>query len=192
MGLNQCASLSIEKGRKKQNVCKNITEFVEVFLSFILWLCRMNLAMVLQWKQVTFECYESIQMLYIEKTFWCVHGKIDVCDVGAWLEKGNLGRGTLCGEGMTIEVSTGMVGRIILVGKSQREKTICWHRLERNILLDPNKFFMNNVWRSFLNNEHKSQRVGVSHKIRWYLDLHSMSWCSIMLYVVPRLARYVW
>ena len=46
---------------------------------------------------------------------------------------------------MTIEVSTGMVGRIILVGKSQREKTICWHRLERNILLDPNKFFMNNV-----------------------------------------------
>ena len=129
MGVNQCPSLSIEKGRKKQNVCKNITEIVDVFLSFLLWLCRMNLAMVLQWMQVTFECYESIQMLYIEKKIWCVHGRINVCDVGAWLEKGNLGGGTLCDEGVTIEVSIGMGGRVILAGKSQREKAICWHRL---------------------------------------------------------------
>ena len=30
---------------------------------------------------------------------------------------------------MTIEVSIGMGGRVILVGKSQREKSIWWHRL---------------------------------------------------------------
>ena len=36
---------------------------------------------------------------------------------------------TLCDEGVTMEVSTGMGGRVILAGKSQREKTISWHRL---------------------------------------------------------------
>ena len=30
---------------------------------------------------------------------------------------------------MTIEVRTGVGGRAILAGKSQREKTIWWHRL---------------------------------------------------------------
>ena len=30
---------------------------------------------------------------------------------------------------MTLEVSTGVGGRVILAGKSQREKTIWWHRL---------------------------------------------------------------
>ena len=30
---------------------------------------------------------------------------------------------------MAIEISTDVGGRVILVGKSQREKTIWWHRL---------------------------------------------------------------
>ena len=34
----------------------------------------------------------------------------------------NLGGGNLCEEGVTIVVSTGMGGRGILTGKSQREK----------------------------------------------------------------------
>ena len=129
MGLNQCPSLSTEKRGKKQNVCKNITEIVDVFLSFLLWLCGMNLAMALQWIQVNFEYYDSIWMPYMEKTFWRVHDRIDVRDVGTWLEKRSLGGGTLCKESVTIEVSTSMGGRVILAGKSQREKTIFWHRL---------------------------------------------------------------
>ena len=36
---------------------------------------------------------------------------------------------TLCGEGVSIGISPGMGGRVILVGKSEREKTIWWHIL---------------------------------------------------------------
>ena len=54
----------------------------------------MNLAMVLQWMQVTFECYESIQMLYIEKKFFgaCMAGLTYVMLVHDW-KKGTLGEG---------------------------------------------------------------------------------------------------
>ena len=58
------------------------------------------------------------------KTFWCLHGRIHVRDFGTSLEKRNLGGGTLYEDGVTIEVSTAMGGRVILTGKSQREKTI--------------------------------------------------------------------
>ena len=42
-----------------------------------------------------------------------------------------LGRETLCGSCMTIEVefSPGMDCRVILAGKSRREKTAWWHKL---------------------------------------------------------------
>ena len=68
------------------------------------------------------ECYDSIRILYMEKPFWCLYGRIDVRDVGTKLGKRNFGGGTLYEEGVTIEVSTGMGGRVILVGKSQRKK----------------------------------------------------------------------
>ena len=73
--------------------------------------------------------WQHLNMVYVKKTFWCVHGRIDVCDVGTWLENRNFGGGALCEEGVTKEVSTGTGGRIILMGKSQREKNMWWHRL---------------------------------------------------------------
>ena len=42
---------------------------------------------------------------------------------------GNLVGKTLCGEGVSIGISPGMGGRVILAGKSEREKTIWWHIL---------------------------------------------------------------
>ena len=92
-GLNQFPSP--QKKGEKQNVGQNLTEIVDVFLSFISWLCRMNLLLVLPWIQVSFECYDSIWLLYMEKTFWCVYGRIDICDVGTWLAKRNLGGRTI-------------------------------------------------------------------------------------------------
>ena len=44
-------------------------------------------------------------------------------------KKRNFGEMVLCGKCVAIEVSTGAGGRVILAGKSQREKTIWWHRL---------------------------------------------------------------
>ena len=66
-GLNQFPSP--QKKGEKQNVGKNLTEIVDVFLSFISWLRRINLLLVLPWIQVSFECYDSIWLLYMEKTF---------------------------------------------------------------------------------------------------------------------------
>ena len=43
--------------------------------------------------------------------------------------KKNLWGGTLCEQDVTIEVSTGVGGRVILAGKFQREKTVWWHGL---------------------------------------------------------------
>ena len=151
-----------------------------------------ELAMVLQWMQVTFECYESIQMLYIEKKIWCVHGRINVCDVGAWLEKGNLGGGTLCDEGVTTEVSTGMGGRVILEG-SLREKRPYVGIDYREIYywIQTNLLWLMYDWASLIMSIRVCALVCLII-IGWYLDLHSMFWCSIMLSVVSRLVWYVW
>ena len=67
----------------------------------------------------------------MDKTCWCMYGRIDVRNIGRCLEKKgvNLGGGTLSGEGVPIEVSPGMGGRVILAGKSQREKAMWRHRL---------------------------------------------------------------
>ena len=57
-----------------------------------------------------------------------MYGKIDVMLVRDWKKK-NFKGGTLCEEDVTKEVSTGRGGRVISAGKSQRKKTISWHRL---------------------------------------------------------------
>ena len=46
--------------------------------------------MVLPWIQVM----TAFEYLIWKKTFWYVLGRIDVRDVGTWLEKRNLGKGT--------------------------------------------------------------------------------------------------
>ena len=38
--------------------------------------------MLLPWIQVSFECYDDIQIPYTEKTFLCLYDRIDVRDVG--------------------------------------------------------------------------------------------------------------
>ena len=69
----------------------------------------------------------------------CMAGLTCLMLVRAWRRKkkwgwGGVGRGanllggTLCGEGVTIEVRRDMGGTIILTGKSQRENIIWWHR----------------------------------------------------------------
>ena len=73
----------------------------------------MNLVMELLWIQVSFKCYDNIQIPYIEKTCWCMYGGIDACNVRTGLKNRNLWGGTLCDKGT----------------KSQREKTTWWHRL---------------------------------------------------------------
>ena len=90
----------------------------------------MNLAMVLPWIQVTFECYDNIRMPYMEKRFDAgMEGLTYVMLAYDWKKGTFLERGTSCEEEVTIEVSTGMNGRVILTGKSQREKTVWWYRL---------------------------------------------------------------
>ena len=59
----------------------------------------------LLWIQVSFECYDGVRIPYMEKTCWCLYGEIDLRNVA------------------------GMGGRVILAGKSQKQKTILWHRL---------------------------------------------------------------
>ena len=81
----------------------------------------MNLVVELPWIQISFECYDSIRIPYMERTCWCVYGGIDVLDVGTWLEKKNLLGGILYGEGETIEVSADVGGRAIWPG-SLRDK----------------------------------------------------------------------
>ena len=51
----------------------------------------MNLLMVLPWIQVSFECCDSIRILYMEKNL-CVYGRIDVCDVSTTWKKEPWGR----------------------------------------------------------------------------------------------------
>ena len=46
-----------------------------------------------------------------------------------WKRKKNLERGTLSEQDVTIEVSTGIGGRVILAEKSYSKKTIWWHTL---------------------------------------------------------------
>ena len=89
----------------------------------------MNLAIVLPWIQVTFECYGSIQCRIWKKLFAMYMAGLTYVMLAHDWKKGTLGEGLLCEEGVTIEVSTGMAGRVILAGKSQREKTIWCHRL---------------------------------------------------------------
>ena len=80
----------------------------------------MNLVMELPWIQISFECCDGIPIPYMDKTYWCEYGGIEVRDAGTCLKKRgrNLGGGTISGEGVTIEVSSGMGGRVILAGKS--------------------------------------------------------------------------
>ena len=52
--------------------------------------------MVLPWTEVSFECYEGIRILYMEKTFWCVYDRIDI-HVSAWLKKNLWRRDPMCG-----------------------------------------------------------------------------------------------
>ena len=68
-------------------MCKNLTEIVDWFLSFLSWLCGMNLVTVLPWIEVSFECCNGIRISYMDKTSWCVYGEIDVRDVGTCLDK---------------------------------------------------------------------------------------------------------
>ena len=88
----------------------------------------MNLVMELPWIQVSFECCDSIRIPYMDKTCWYVYGGIDVRDVGTGLEKTGE---TLVEVNYVVRVGGSPVigGRVILAGKSQREKTILWHRL---------------------------------------------------------------
>ena len=62
--------------------------------------------------------------------------------VRGWKRKKNLERGTLSEQDVTIEVSTGIGCRVILAEKSYSKKTIWWHRLWINILLERNQFLL--------------------------------------------------
>ena len=73
----------------------------------------------------------------------CMSGLTYVMLAQGW-EKETLGERP-CQEGVTIQVSTGTGGRVILAGKLQREKRPYGGRLQSNILLNPNKFLINNV-----------------------------------------------
>ena len=56
--------------------------------------------------------------------------QIDARDVDTCLQKKKpWGMNPISGASVTTETSSVMGGRVILVGKSQREKTIWWHRL---------------------------------------------------------------
>ena len=57
----------------------------------------------------------------------CLAGLTYAILVHDW-KKGTFGE-CPCDEGVIMEVSTGMGGKVILAGTSQREKTIWWHRL---------------------------------------------------------------
>ena len=112
-------------------MCKNLTKIVDMFLSFQSWLRGMNLVIVLPRIQVSFECYDVIQISYMEKTFWWVYRRTNVRDVSTSLEKNKLERGALCEKGLTVEVTTGMISRVILAAQSQKEKIIWWQKKKK-------------------------------------------------------------
>ena len=41
----------------------------------------MSLVIGLPWLQITFEYYDKIRILYMEKTFWWVRDRTDACDI---------------------------------------------------------------------------------------------------------------
>ena len=53
-----------------------------------------------------------------------MYRRTNVRDVSTSLEKNKLERGALCEKGLTVEVTTGMISRVILAAQSQKEKII--------------------------------------------------------------------
>ena len=53
----------------------------------------MNLLMVLPWIQVSFECYDSIRILYMEKNICACMAGLTYVMLAHDLEKGTLGEG---------------------------------------------------------------------------------------------------
>ena len=91
-------STVFQNKKQKQNM-KRLSFITQFKMEFLLPFtgCRKvlgkmsDLVMELQWIQVSFECCDSIQTPYTDKTCWYVHGRIDVLDVGTSLGKKNWG-----------------------------------------------------------------------------------------------------
>ena len=114
-----------------QNMCKNLTKIVDGFLSFLSWFQRMKLLMELSWIQSLFQMlWQHLNTIFGQNLLVCVWQD---WQGWCWYVSGKrrvyFGRETLCREGVTIEVSPIMDGRVILTRKSHREKTIWWRRL---------------------------------------------------------------
>ena len=98
-------STVFQNKKQKQNM-KRLSFITQFKIEFLLPFtgCRKvlgkmsDLVMELPWIQVSSECCDSIQIPYMDKTCWYVHGRIDVLDVGTSLGKKKLGMGPYVGR----------------------------------------------------------------------------------------------
>ena len=79
-------------------------------------------------------------------------------------KKGTLGW-ILCEEGVTMKVSTGLGGRVILAGKSQREKTA---QIIEKYIIGSKHICYEQCITELPKQYYKSERIGVSHN-RWVI-----------------------